>query len=310
MRRTCRWRCVTSIKAPTSQLPKLVFLAHRFPIGGEVTNSQLFAFDGGAGPISFQPENEQGACFTVNGDVLDVAECSVGDANQSFTFGQAAAANGDNGATNGSGNGNGNANGNNAAQSAAPAQMTAAAATTTTSTTTKMRTKTKNAKSKSKCTRRTTTVTVTVTADGQDAATSTTAASSSAITSEAATTDAPGVATANPTEPVPVSRAGGTLNPSAAAEANRRDDTATRAFSSAEIRAPDGRCLFVDPTAGDFRQNLIPVGLVECGGTPNEKWDVITAGVHNNKPASALIVSSLVSSIRHDPARTRVSSIC
>lgn len=110
----------------------------------------------------------------------------------------------------------------------------------------------------------------------------------------AATTDAPGAVTANPTTPVPVSRAGGTLDPTAAAEANKRDDTATRAFSNVEIRAPNGQCLFVDPTAGDFRQNLIPVGVVDCGGTPNEKWDVITAGVHNDKPDSALIVSSLV----------------
>jgi hypothetical protein len=53
--------------------------------------------------------------------------------------------------------------------------------------------------------------------------------------------------------------------------------------------------LFVDPAAGDFRQNLIPVSLVDCAGTPNEKWDVITAGKHNDAKNSALIVSSLVS---------------
>ena len=101
-------------------------------------------------------------------------------------------------------------------------------------------------------------------------------------------------AIANPTSPVPVSRAGGTLQPSSAAEANARDNTATRAFSSVEIRAPNGQCLFVDPTAGDFRENLIPVSLVDCSGTPNERWDVITAGKHNNAKGAALIVSTLM----------------
>jgi hypothetical protein len=106
------------------------------------------------------------------------------------------------------------------------------------------------------------------------------------------------IPTANPTEAVPVSRAGGTLQPTAAAESHQRDDTAKRAFSGVSIRAPNGQCLFIDPTAGDFRQNLIPVSLVDCTGSPNEKWDIITEGKHNkpdpNKPA-ALVVSALVS---------------
>ncbi|KAI1848510.1 hypothetical protein JX265_008709 [Neoarthrinium moseri] len=97
-----------------------------------------------------------------------------------------------------------------------------------------------------------------------------------------------------PTAAVPVSRAGEILQPSAAAEAHQRDNTATRAFSSASILAPNGKCLFVDPTAGDFRENLIPVSLVACGGTPNEKFDIITAGKHNNAQGKILIVSSLV----------------
>ena len=122
------------------------------------------------------------------------------------------------------------------------------------------------------------------------------ASSSASITTKAG---AGGIPTANPTTPVPVSRAGGTLQPSAAAEANKRDATATRAFSNVEIRAPNGQCISVDPTAGDFRQNLIPVSLVDCSGSPNEKWDVITAGVHN-KPGripATLIVSTLVGPI-------------
>jgi hypothetical protein len=38
--------------------------------------------------------------------------------------------------------------------------------------------------------------------------------------------------------------------------------------------------------------------LVDCTGAPNEKWDVITAGKHNQanpgQPPTALIVSTLV----------------
>ncbi|KAK7752549.1 hypothetical protein SLS62_005517 [Diatrype stigma] len=98
----------------------------------------------------------------------------------------------------------------------------------------------------------------------------------------------------NPTNPVPVSGAGGILQPTAAAESHERDDTAARAFTAVGIQASDGRCLFIDPTAGDFRQNLIPISLVRCGGTPNEKFDVITTGKHNNAPNSALLVSSLM----------------
>ncbi|KAI0004843.1 hypothetical protein F4779DRAFT_58641 [Xylariaceae sp. FL0662B] len=98
---------------------------------------------------------------------------------------------------------------------------------------------------------------------------------------------------ANPTDAVPVSRAGGVLQPTSVSESQERDDTATRAFTSVSVRAPNGQCLFIDPTAGDFRQNLIPISLVDCAGTANEKFDIITAGKHNNVPDSALIVSSL-----------------
>ncbi|KAI2613221.1 uncharacterized protein GGS25DRAFT_155134 [Hypoxylon fragiforme] len=76
----------------------------------------------------------------------------------------------------------------------------------------------------------------------------------------------------DPTQGTPVSRAGGVLQPSAVAEAHQRDDTATRAFTSVSIQAQNGE---------------------SCAGTPNEKFDVITAGKHNNAENSALIVSSL-----------------
>ncbi len=93
---------------------------------------------------------------------------------------------------------------------------------------------------------------------------------------------------------VPVARAGGVLNPQAATAANVRDGTATRAFSSATLKAANGQCLFIDPLAGDFRQNLIPVQLKACDGSANEKFDIITAGKHNSAANSMLVVSSLV----------------
>lgn len=226
-----------------------------------MTTSQLFAFNGAAGPLALQPQNKAGTCLVVKGDTIDVADCDDDDANQSFTIGSAAADGGDN-------------NGNDDDDSDDDDDDT------------KNNDDNDGAKSTSTCTRTTRTVTVIATAEATPTA--------------PAETDGPGaIPTVNPTEPVPVSRAGGTLQPTAAAEAHQRDETATRAFSEVSIRAPNGQCLFVDPTAGDFRQNLIPISLVDCTGAPNEKWDVITEGKHNqpspNRPPSALIVSTLVS---------------
>ncbi|KAK4217411.1 hypothetical protein QBC37DRAFT_53776 [Rhypophila decipiens] len=255
--------------------------------GGEVTNSQIFSFDGSSGPLSLKPQNAAGSCLTVKGDTIDIAGCNDGDANQSFTFGDAGGAGGGNNGNNGNGG-----NGNGAAQSSVGTP----------------------------CTKRTRTVTTQPTENptpdaglGAQLPDSTTSSSAPATTSAAggggengvgngndndngAGNGNGGIPSVNPTEPVPVSRAGGRLNPTAAAEAHQRDDTATRAFTGVEIRDPDGKCLFVDPTAGDFRQNLIPISSVECSGSPNEKWDVITAGKHNNQRGNApaaLIVSSL-----------------
>ena len=98
----------------------------------------------------------------------------------------------------------------------------------------------------------------------------------------------------NATGAVGVARAGGVLNPQAAAEANVRDDTATRAFSSASIKSAEGQCLFIDPTAGDFRENLIPVQLKACDGSANEKFDILTKGKHNDQAGSMLVVSTKV----------------
>lgn len=98
-----------------------------------------------------------------------------------------------------------------------------------------------------------------------------------------------------PTSAVAVSRAGLVLDPKAAAEANVRDDTATRAFSSASVKSADGQCLFIDPTAGDFRENLIPVQLKACDGSAGEKFDIITKGKHIDVADSMLVVSTVVS---------------
>ncbi|KAI0430490.1 hypothetical protein F5Y09DRAFT_228625 [Xylaria sp. FL1042] len=213
--------------------------------GGDVTDSQLFPFNGGAGPLSLSPENDPNTCFTVSDNVIDVAPCQAGDLHQLFTFGDTLSLEPNSTSTVVTGTSILPTTSSN------PVSTTADQGTTTT------------------------------TVDGGATATST-------------TTSSVAVGTANPTEAVPVSRAGGVLQPTAVAESQQRDDTATRAFESISIQSPDGRCLFVDPTAGDFRENLIPVSLVRCAGTPNEKFDIITAGKHNTAENSALIVSSLM----------------
>ncbi|TGO62585.1 hypothetical protein BOTNAR_0111g00020 [Botryotinia narcissicola] len=122
--------------------------------------------------------------------------------------------------------------------------------------------------------------------------------------SVATTTAASVVPTSDPTTPLPVSLAGGVLDPSAAAEANEMDNTAVKAFSSVALKDASGQCLFVDPTAGDFRQNLIPITLQACDGSQNQAWDIVTSGKHNNVPGSVLVVSSLTQGcLNFDPRR-------
>ncbi|KAL0931330.1 ricin-type beta-trefoil lectin domain-containing protein [Colletotrichum truncatum] len=259
--------------------------------GGGVTTSQLFEFNGGGGSIEFKPKNEQGKCFTVKGDVVDVADCNTADQNQTFAFGDPA--------------GNGGAGGENGAQK--PELTTAAPAATDIP----------NVPGGCGGEDVTITMTVTATADrgqgnGELPLATLQPVVSSPVANVPATSSAPAAGNgggngggngngngnlpaANPTTPVPVSRAGGTLNPTAAAEAHAFDDTATREFTKVAIRAANGQCLSVNPTAGDFRQNLIPVALAECNGTPNQQWDIVTKGKHNDgKDGAALVVSSLM----------------
>lgn len=101
-----------------------------------------------------------------------------------------------------------------------------------------------------------------------------------------------GAAGANTTESAAVSGTGNKIDQAATEEAQQRDDTAVRAVSNTKIRAPNGQCLSVDPTAGDFRMNLIPVALTDC--TNPTTWDLITSGKHNDGSGgdAALIVST------------------
>lgn len=108
----------------------------------------------------------------------------------------------------------------------------------------------------------------------------------------------------NDTSGIAVARAGVVLDQAAAAEANPRDNTATRAFSSAAVKSAAGQCLFIDPTAGDFRENLIPVQLKACDGSANQQFDIITKGEHNDQPGSMLVVSVATQGcLNFDPRR-------
>ncbi|KAJ7931143.1 hypothetical protein B0H13DRAFT_1959170 [Mycena leptocephala] len=233
--------------------------------GGQVANSQLFAFTGGAGPLALVPQSGKNAvCLTVKGGKVDQTACN-GAASATgaelFTFG-------------------GKATGS----TAATGKPASAAAGTNPA---------------PDCVASTVTVTVTKTIDPAASTnvaivktTSSTAAVATAAkvttTTKAATTTA-----AAATTPIKVSGAGGNLNPTAVAEAQVKDLTATRAATGVEIKDSTGACLSIDETAGDFRENLIPVAVKACDGSEGQKFDLITKGVHNDQAGKTLIVSSL-----------------
>lgn len=84
------------------------------------------------------------------------------------------------------------------------------------------------------------------------------------------------------------------LRDDAVQEAHQRDAGATRAATAVQVKTADGLCLNVDPQDGDFRENLIPISAQACDGSQNQKFDVITAGKHNNgNDGGALFVSAL-----------------
>ena len=49
-----------------------------------------------------------------------------------------------------------------------------------------------------------------------------------------------------------------------------------------------------DVITGDFRQNLMVVREATCNGGAAQQWDFITAGLHNDRPGTTLIVSSSI----------------
>ncbi|TFB05820.1 hypothetical protein CCMA1212_001548 [Trichoderma ghanense] len=263
--------------------------------GGQVTNSQLFAFTGGAGPLSLTPGNDPTKCFAAKGNVVDIADCNDNDASQKFTFGDAAAGGSDSSSS--------------AAASSAPAATqapaTSAAAAPSATPSAAAPADDQNSLCSAPKIITVTDVTTVTAAAAPPAATNEATQTGESAQSAAATSSAdngsqttaaasqPAV-TANPTTPVPVSGAGGTLNPTAVAEAQKFDASAVRPLESVNIRAADGRCFFIDPTAGDFRENLIPIGLAECSEDASQKFDIVTKGVHDDgKAGEALIVSVL-----------------
>ncbi|KAJ7062335.1 hypothetical protein C8F01DRAFT_1252158 [Mycena amicta] len=207
--------------------------------GGQVTNSQLFAFNGGSGPQALVPQNGNNAvCLTVKGNLVDQTACngaSSASGAELFTFG---------------------------GKGGAVATTKAAVTTTKAAATTK-----------------------------------------AAVTTKAAqtTTAAPSKTTATK---IKVSGAGGTLNPTAVAESQKKDNTATRAATGVPIKDSTGKCLSIDPTAGNFRENLIPIAVKACDGSDSQKFDLITKGVHNNVAGETLIVSSLTNGcLSFDPRK-------
>lgn len=293
--------------------------------GGEVSNSQLFAFDGNSKTTVLTPDNSPGKCLVTAGDKVVIGSCNNMDSKQSFTFGDDA----------GSQNGNKDGTATSAMERPSSTKDSMMPSETIVEPSKGMETapglplRSQAPDEDLECTVNlvtvVNTVTVTMSPQGMGDATNmvystiypteTSFAGKKAINTKSddrnnmdasstnngnymATTtrdqESGSQQTANPTDEVPVSRAGTKLNPSAAAEANQFDKTARRALESVNVRTQDGRCLTIDPTAGDFRQNLIPVGLATCSEDPNQKFDVVTQGKHNDaKAGKALLVSVL-----------------
>ncbi|KAJ7098375.1 hypothetical protein C8R44DRAFT_717112 [Mycena epipterygia] len=252
--------------------------------GGIVANSQLFSFAGGAGPLPLLPQNGNNAtCLTIKGNALDQTACSAASASgaELFSFGAAKTS----------------------ATTAAAATTTAA--TTTAATTTAAATQTAAATtSAADCvpTTVTETLTVTVTASAETTnvavaeptSTASETSSKAAVTTAATTTAAATTAVATgASATIKVSGAGGVLNPAAVAESQAKDTSATRAATGVEIKSSTGDCLSVNATAGDFRENLIPIQMKACDGSDGQKFDFITKGIHNDQAGKTLIVSSL-----------------
>ncbi|PQK08004.1 hypothetical protein BB8028_0001g00850 [Beauveria bassiana] len=316
--------------------------------GGEVSDSQLFAFNGTEGTIALTPQNSPGQCLVAAVDKVVIAVCDDKDDNQKFTFGGDAGKSSDGNITqsrqptpsstvvgetlsadvdlSSTAKPSKSLNISTPLPLRPPAPCSFAISTTTsivTVTTSPTQTPAPGKKGGkisdiADCnggSKKNRTSTDTKGSKNNGIGTNTGGsnnvsgsnstvdcngnkdndAASNSRNATATTTRLPnGQHTANPTTQVPVSGAGGSLNPTAAAAANQFDTTADRALESINLRAPDGRCLSLDPTAGDFRQNLIPVGLATCSEDSGQKFDVVTRGKHNDgKDGKALLVSVL-----------------
>lgn len=108
----------------------------------------------------------------------------------------------------------------------------------------------------------------------------------------------------------PVFRSVDALDQAAFAQAQQRDDTATRAYSDTSIKTSDGRCLFVDQLSGDASANITPIQVADCGSTTGQGWDVITQGKHLNVAGSMLIVNTLTQACAtYDAARDAAGQV-
>ncbi|KAL5615060.1 hypothetical protein BROUX41_005125 [Berkeleyomyces rouxiae] len=231
---------------------------------GTVSDSQMFAFNSSSQRITLAPHNQPASCLTVNGDLVRIADCQAGNANQQFTLTNTAPETTES-----------------AAQSSPFTSLSSIPISSPPISATDLSSYTPTSRVVSEIT----------SVVGTPAA-ETESNSKSSVTSFFASTII-SIPTVNPTSLIPVSRAGGILQPSAVAESHRFDASATRAFTNVSIKTPSGQCLFIDPTAGDFRENLIPVQFTSCSGSPNEKFDFIVSGKHNDQPGNTLIASSL-----------------
>ncbi|KAJ7210197.1 hypothetical protein B0H12DRAFT_1157651 [Mycena haematopus] len=253
--------------------------------GGVVATSQLFAFNGSTGAQALVPQNGNNAvCLTVNGNLLDQVACggaASATGAELFSFGS---------------------------QAAAATSQDLEAATTTAATTTQdleVATTTAVASSAIDCAAvSTVTQTVTFTPTDTDSGSAATSAPDVTAPAAATSTEAPTTTAATATAPIAVSGAGVTLNPTAVAQSQAKDLTATRAATGVQIKSSDGQCLSIDATAGDFRENLIPIAVKACDGSEGQKFDFITKGVHNDQAGQTLIVSSLTNGcFNFDPRR-------
>lgn len=94
----------------------------------------------------------------------------------------------------------------------------------------------------------------------------------------------------NPTQAgLPVKGAKGKLEPDAALQANKPEPGAKKAFTAVQLKL-QGKCVFVDPLGGDFRQELIPARLVECDGTNSQKFNLETSGKHIDDTSGKVVL--------------------